>query len=474
MTESELIEKVATQLSDLSCHSDVEEVFDDAQLNKLAFATKFISRSTAQMKGHHFFDLQVNYLSTSPEKERSLTDLSTYLLDKHGVKISNSSLDSRYDHRGVSFMKSCLDKVMNKFMSQLALDLPLSTNFKGIKIHDSIKFELPSNLSTHYPKHSKDASKGACIKIHYSYDLLQSDCHHIQLAAGHVGEVNAWKGIEVTAQELHIQDLGFFSQHQYQQLHKGGAFFLSRYKTGVYLGIKDETGTEQPLNLEQVLADNQETICYFPEVYLGKKKRIPVRLIALKVPDEIKQARIKRCEADYKTRPKNGKYPQLSQLKRFLCGYNLFITNAKEEDLPTQHIALFYTLRWQIELLFRIWKSIFKIHCLPKMDICRFECFLYGRLIAIMLCAGLFEALRNMIAQESNAQIELSEWKVIKMLKKKIPELKKAMRKGPEAVKKFWTKFIKQVIEKAKKEKKKKPDKQYKPSPFDILKLLKN
>ncbi|MPQ44886.1 ATP-binding cassette domain-containing protein [Clostridium tarantellae] len=54
---------------------------------------------------------------------------------------------------------------------------------------------------------------------------------------------------------------------------------------------------------------------------------------------------------------------------------NAYITNVKDSILKTEEIHLFYSLRWQIELMFKIWKSLFKINKIKKVKIERFKCF---------------------------------------------------------------------------------------------------
>ena len=107
----------------------------------------------------------------------------------------------------------------------------------------------------------------------------------------------------------------------------------------------------------------------------------------------------------------------MTAAKQLLCGYNLYITNALEEKLPTAEIFSIYGLRWQIELLFKIWKSLLLIDNVPPMNICRFECFLYGRLIFILLSTELISCIKSNI-QDNECDIEISEWKTMKLIKK--------------------------------------------------------
>lgn len=48
-------------------------------------------------------------------------------------------------------------------------------------------------------------------------------------------------------------------------------------------------------------------------------------------------------------------------------------------------VATVYRIRWQIELLFKQWKSLLHIHVLTGTRPERIKCFLYGRLITITM-----------------------------------------------------------------------------------------
>jgi len=60
---------------------------------------------------------------------------------------------------------------------------------------------------------------------------------------------------------------------------------------------------------------------------------------------------------------------------------NAYITNADQDILPTDLIRSIYSLRWQIEIIFKTWKSTFNLDKVKQMKIQRFDCINYGTLI---------------------------------------------------------------------------------------------
>ena len=130
------------------------------------------------------------------------------------------------------------------------------------------------------------------------------------------------------------------------------------------------------------------------------------------------------------------------------------ITNADESMLPYTKIRLIYALRWQIELIFKIWKSVFNIDKeVKKMNIFRFECYLYGRLMAILLSEKIQNLYRDYLWEEE--QLEISEFKCAKIIKKKLNKLRKAIEMGAKAVLAVFDKIFQEIVKKGLKEKKK-------------------
>ena len=57
---------------------------------------------------------------------------------------------------------------------------------------------------------------------------------------------------------------------------------------------------------------------------------------------------------------------------------NAYISNVSDKIFDSPQIHELYTARWQIEIMFKIWKSIFKINEVKKVKTKRFKGFIYG------------------------------------------------------------------------------------------------
>ena len=135
-----------------------------------------------------------------------------------------------------------------------------------------------------------------------------------------------------------------------------------------------------------------------------------------------------------KTRGKRKeKGKSYSEKSRILSGLNIYVTNTPWEWVPMKQVHELYSLRWQIEIVFKTWKSLFDIdHCRTvKQE--RIECHLYGKLIAIFLCSSTMFKMRQLLLQKK--QKELSEYKAIGMIQDHLFLLYQAIQNTQEITK---------------------------------------
>jgi hypothetical protein len=400
-----------TQLGSLTKFSSF---FKTGEIEKIAKQTGFISRSSSRLTGEAFLKMMVQHIA--PDKEWSLNDQCDYLEEQFGIHLTKQSLDERYHTFAVSFLKRCYEAVLDEAVKNKTKGL--TSDFSGIYLTDATSFQLPGHLSAFYQSNGGDTS-GSSVKIHQTIELLKFRIADFVITDGKDSDGNYWenKNFELDGNSLWIADLGYFSWDTLTQIAASGNYFLSRYKTGTTLYTKNSKEEFIDLDIEkyvqQIGANNgvQNATIYF-----GKKK-IQGRLICEGVPQEVKQQRLDKYRKSHANQSKNRQQWEMTATKELLCGYNLYITNATEKKLPTSVVFSIYGLRWQIELLFKIWKSLLFIDNVPPMNICRFECFLYGRLLFILLSTELIAYIKS-ARQEDGLDIEISDWKTMKMIKK--------------------------------------------------------
>lgn len=112
-----------------------------------------------------------------------------------------------------------------------------------------------------------------------------------------------------------------------------------------------------------------------------KETQVCCRLVCLRVSQEVANARRRRLKKNSRER---GRTP--SQLHLLLADWTLMITNVPGKWLPPEMVRPFYSLRWQIELLFKQIKTVLCIHKSNTGKENRLRCEIYGKLImAVMI-----------------------------------------------------------------------------------------
>lgn len=388
------------------------EFFQDGALERLARQSRFVERSTSRLSGWMF--LQLHLLMEANGQELSLTEMCEQLHERHGVELTKQSLDERFNTFAVKFMRQCFAYVFGQVVGA-GPPAPEHACFRRVLLTDATSFELPAHLACFYRGNGGD-NTGSSVKIHQQCELLSGSVAGLEIRDGRENDALFLEQLDYSQaqDELHLMDLGYFKLAHLQALDGAGGFLVSRYKAGTNLFVKQGEGYGK-VDWQALLDGLQET-GHLPEVYLGKQK-LRVRLVVERVPEEVAAKRRARQRQKQANQSKSGKYRwQTSPLKELLMGYNLYITNTTCQQLPAERVQLYYRLRWQIELLFKVWKSVMEIDKVGKMSVFRFERYLYSRLVAVLLSSQVHSLLKGCLWAEHG--LEVSEWKAMKYLKK--------------------------------------------------------
>jgi hypothetical protein len=88
-----------------------------------------------------------------------------------------------------------------------------------------------------------------------------------------------------------------------------------------------------------------------------------------------------------------------------LCHWNLYVTNISREKLPTESVGTLYSLRWQIELVFKGAKSFLGLSEICGKQSPRVLCQIYGRLIVLVLTLFLCGKFRQRMWEQRRREL---------------------------------------------------------------------
>ncbi|EJR60588.1 hypothetical protein IIO_03242 [Bacillus cereus VD115] len=154
-----------------------------------------------------------------------------------------------------------------------------------------------------------------------------------------------------------------------------------------------------------------------------------------------------------------------SPCSKRLSGINVYMTNTPADIVPMEQVHDWYSLRWQIKILFKMWKSFFHIHHCKKIKRERLECHLYGQLIAILLCYSTMFQMRQLLLIKKKR--ELSEYKTIYMIKDYFLLLFQTIQKDTQELSKVLLRLFNLLHQNGRK-----PHRYKKKTVFDILGIV--
>ena len=142
--------------------------------------------------------------------------------------------------------------------------------------------------------------------------------------------------------------------------------------------LSDETG--ERLDLENTLKAARENTYIRQKIRIGKTKQLQAYLIA----ERLSQAETDKRRRSIRYRAKRKAETPSKTLLR-LAGYNLYITNIEADPLTPKQIGIIAGIRWQVELIFKSFKSLSKLSVSLSQKSYRILSEIYAKLIAVLI-----------------------------------------------------------------------------------------
>lgn len=356
----------------------MSKIFPKKQIDKIAKEESFCIRKS-KLTGYFFMCVYVFGVAIykSPTYEQ-LAGLANSVIS--GLKISRQGFADRINNKAEKFLNRILSLSLNLQVPK-SLNLENLSSFKKVMVLDSTSFQVPEELAEYFPGTGGMSSK-AGVKIQFGYDLI-GDRFFYELQ-GRTCNDNKYENNfvdEMGEGELLLKDLGYFNGKAFEDLDQQKTLFLSRLhsKANIY---KIENGNLVAIDLldlvTKVSHDSNFLEC---EVFLANQNhKVKVRIVIEKVPEEVKNQRLRKLKRNCQRERR-----QVTRRAKTLAGFTIFVTNIESSCLPKNTLRKLYSLRWQIELIFRTWKSslhLAKVRCRKP---CTLRCLIYSKLIFIFL-----------------------------------------------------------------------------------------
>lgn len=350
------------------------------EIESLAHQTQFVIRTSAILKGYDF--LLMALVCSKGDTHNTLEDMVDVLEKYSGFSISKQSLAEKIDSaKGMAFLTTCLQVVQRKKINHVLdqVSPEVLTLFSKILLQDSTIINLHEKLSKFFKGSGGRASRSA-LKLDLIYDLKSKEFVSFIITDMKTVDQNNSKEILkfVDINTLVIRDLGYLQVDVFLRIIEKGAYFLSRFKIGllVFLNKEDTQPVDLCLFLEREFAINDIVDL---DIYITEKK-LPVRMVVYRCSKTVTEKRRREANGAAK---KQGR--TVSKIHQTLSKYTIFITNVSRDVWKAEIIGTIYILRWQIELIFKSWKSKCQIHVLKGTKPHRIQVLILSKLIQLSL-----------------------------------------------------------------------------------------
>jgi hypothetical protein len=363
-----------TNLTDLA--TTLQTLFT-TEAHHLATATQFVRR-LRKLTGPAFAQITVfGWLHNPTASLADLAELATHL----GTTVCPSALDQRFTPAAAVFLHALLAQTLQAAADQAGRGDAPSTDtvlarFTGVYIEDCTTIGLPKALACFFPGTGGSGGATAALKVPLRMELRRGSLELADRQPGRACDLACPRPHgPLPAGSLRLADLGYYSLEAFQEYDRQGVYVLSRLPART--ALFDATGKRWKLHDFLQAQPGGRVECW---VQVGTRWRVRRRLLAWRVAPEVVRRRQQRLQqqAQKNRRP-------VSTAQATLAGWNMLVTNAPPELVSLPEACVLARLRWQVEWLFRLWKSSGRLDQSAANKPYRVLCELLAKLLGLVV-----------------------------------------------------------------------------------------
>jgi len=341
---------------------------------RAARATGLVQR-TSKLTGARFVQTLVcGWLAQPQARLSQLVQMAATL----GVPITAQGLDERFGVASAECLREVLEEAVQVVLAVDPVAVPVLPRFTAVVVQDCTTISLPAELASIWPGcgGSSPSAGQAALKRSVRLDLVRGRLEGPYAEPGRTNDratTVATRPLPPGA--LRLAELGCFSVAELADHAAQDGYWLSRWQPGTALFTPDGQRHE----LLAFLAAADTTVVDQP-VRLGVRRRLPARLLAVRVPQEVADQRRRRLRAAARDKGR-----AVSAARLALCAWTVFVTNVAPTQLTVREALVLARVRWQIALLFKLWKTHQRVDEWRSAKPWRILTEVYAKLLAVLV-----------------------------------------------------------------------------------------
>jgi hypothetical protein len=295
-----------------------------------------------------------------------------------GAAVTPQAIEQRHKPKLVAFLQKLFCEGTKLVVGSDQALAPLLERFTSVVTLDSSTITLPDEEQEQFAGCGGSYGSGvAAMKLQTELDLRSGALTHVEIEPGRspdgaTSRQHARRG----KGSLRISDLGYFNVAVFAAMMAAQEYFLSRLQFGTNVLLPDGEAMDLLPWLEK-----QPGPFVDQPILLGQAQRLACRLIAWRLPRE--QAERRRRKLRQETMRKRGCAPCAARLA--WCDWTILVTNVPGKMLTPKEATVLYRARWQVELLFKRWKSQGLVAELSGSTTVRQMVRVWSRLLAVVV-----------------------------------------------------------------------------------------
>lgn len=369
----------------------------------LAFETDLIRRSRKLSAESYAQGLVFGWLA-HPDASYSQLQAMLALL---GCEMSAAALEKRLSQpQSAVFFHALLEQMVSQCICGPEVDLAIFEQFDGVYLQDGTVIGLPNELEGLYrgfggntPSSGRSALR-VQVRLNLKTGGIQGPWLQPAVACEREG-AGSLRQTPLPANALYVVDSHYPTLKIMQEMNQRGQWWLTHMKAD--LMIFDERGVSK--SLPQFLAEHAHEPMIDQMVRIGTAPHLRqwVRLLAFGVSAQRAAQRRKQVNASSKTRAKGSrgdvrvgkKRTRASKAGRHRCragakriavaDWTILLTNVPAQRLSAVQARALMRARWQIELLWRLWKERGQLDIWRSQKPWRILSEIFAKLIGLLL-----------------------------------------------------------------------------------------